>query len=76
MRQRITDLNARSWWIPAVLLKICLGLVLSGIILALLVPALHAKGWGFPGWVAWGVILGSLAFCVGPDVWNRYRRPR
>ena len=74
MRRQITDLNARSWRIPFVLIRMGLSMVLSAIVLALLVPALHANGQPLRGWVVWGVILGALSLSVLPGLWTRYRR--
>ena len=74
MREQMTDLNARSWRIPPVVLRMGLSLVISAIVLALLVPAMHSKGWGLRAWMVWGVILGSLALSVGPGLWVRYRK--
>jgi hypothetical protein len=73
MRQQLTDLNARSWSIPAFLLRMALSLVLSGIVLGLLVPAMHAQGQPLRGWVVWGVILAALSLPVVPPLWRRYR---
>jgi hypothetical protein len=74
MREQITDLNARSWRIPSVVLRIALSLVISAITLALLVPAIHAQGWVLRGWMIWLVILGSLALGIGPGLRNRFRK--
>jgi len=74
MRQQITDLNARSWAIPSVLLRMALSLVISAVVLALLVPALHANGQPLKGWMVWGVILAALSLWVLPGLWTRFRR--
>ena len=74
MRDQLTDLNARSSSIPSVLLRMGLSLILSAFVLALLVPALHAKGQPLRGWVVWGVILGALALSVLPGLFTRLRR--
>jgi hypothetical protein len=76
MRRQMADLNARSWSIPSVLLRIALSLVLSAIVLALLVPALHANGQPLRGWVVWGVILGALSLAIVPGLWVRFRQRR
>jgi len=76
MREQITGLNARSGRIPSAALRIGLSLVISAVILALLVPAMHSNGWVLRGWIVWGVILGSLALAIVPGLWNRYRKGR
>lgn len=75
MREQINDLNARSWSIPSVLLRMSLSLVISAVVLALLVPALHAKGQPLRGWVVWGVILGALSLSLLPGLFRKFRRP-
>ncbi len=75
MREQINDLNARSWSIPSVLLRMALSLVISAIVLALLVPALHAKGQPLRGWVVWGVILAALSLSVLPGLFRKFRQP-
>ena len=74
MREQITDLNARSWSIPSVLLRLSLSLIISAFVLALLVPALHANGRALHGWMVWGVILGALSLAVLPGLFTRLRR--
>ena len=74
MRDRITELNARSWSIPSVLLRMGLSLIISAFVLAMLVPALHAKGQPLRGWVVWGVILGALSLSVLPGLVRRLRK--
>ena len=74
MRQQITDLNARSWAIPSVLLRMALSLVISAVVLALLDPAMHANGQPLKGWMVWGVILTALSLWILPGLWRRRRR--
>jgi hypothetical protein len=54
-------------------LKAFLAFVIAGVVLALLVPALHRRGISLNGWMAWGVILAAAALALGPDVWRRVR---
>ena len=74
MRQQITDVNARSWVIPSVLIRMALSLVISAVVLAMLVPALHAKGQSLTGWMVWGVILAALSIPVLPGLLRRLRK--
>ena len=60
--------------IPRILVKALLGYVLAGILLALIVPRLHARGIALRGWMAWATILGIIAICIAPDAYRRYRR--
>ena len=74
---RIVAWNARqaeSWTIPVMLLKGILGYFLGGVLLAVIVPFLHARGVSLREWMAWGVILMTIAVCVGPDLYHRRRR--
>jgi hypothetical protein len=60
--------------IPRLLLKALLGYALAGVLLAVIVPKLHARGVGLRSWMAWGTILLMMAICMAPDVYRRYRR--
>jgi hypothetical protein len=74
---RIVAWNARqanSWTIPVMVLKAFVGYLLGGVLLAVIVPALHARGVSLQAWMAWGVILTTIVACVGPDVYSRLRR--
>jgi hypothetical protein len=76
---RIVAWNARqakSWTIPAVLLKGAVGYFLGGVLLAVLVPFLHARGVAPREWMVWGVILTAIAACVAPDLYQRLRSKR
>jgi uncharacterized membrane protein len=66
--------QAKSWPIPALLLEGVVGFFLGGVLLAVIVPALHARGISLREWMAWGVIVLSIAACVVPDLY--YRRLR
>jgi hypothetical protein len=70
---QINRANARSRRVPSVLFKLLIAWFLSAIVLALLVPALHARGVEIRAWMFWTVILLSLALCLGPDVVRRRR---
>jgi len=76
---RIVAWNARqakSWTIPVIALKALVGYLLGGVLLAVIVPFLRARGIALHEWMAWVVILAAMAACVGPDVYYRLRRPR
>jgi hypothetical protein len=60
--------------IPRILLKALLGYALGGVLLAVIVPALHARGIALRGWMTWGTILGMIAICIAPDLYRRWRR--
>ena len=68
MTDRINRANARSRRIPAVLLRLLLAWLMSGILLALLVPVIHGWGVSLPPWIVWGVIVAAFALAVGPDL--------
>jgi hypothetical protein len=68
--------QAKSWTIPAMVLKGVVGYFLGGVLLAVLVPALHAGGVSLREWMAWGVIVLSIAACVTPDLYYRRLRRR
>ena len=71
---QINRANTRSRQVPSFLFKVLLAWLLSAILLAVLVPALHARGVPLRLWMPWAVILASLALCVGPDLVRRFRR--
>ena len=71
---QINRVNARSRRVPSILFRILIAWFLSAIVLALLIPALHARGVEIRGWMLWTVILLSLALCLGPDLIRRRRR--
>jgi hypothetical protein len=73
---RIISFNAwlARFTIPGILLKGLLGYALGGVVLALMVPPLHARGIVLRGWMVWSTILGMIAICVAPDLYRRYRR--
>ena len=60
--------------IPRILLKALLGYALAAVLLALIVPRLHARGIALRGWMVWTTILGMIAICVAPDLYRRFRR--
>ena len=73
MHERINSANARSRRVPAVIFKVILAWFLSGIVLALLVPVLHARGIGLSHWIVWPVILASTALCLGGEIRSAVR---
>ena len=68
VNDRIHDVNARSRRVPVVLFKLLLALVLSGIVLALMVPALAVRDVELAGWMIWPVILAAVALCLGGEI--------
>jgi hypothetical protein len=73
MQERINRANARTWRVPAVIFKLILAWFLSGIILALLMPVLHARGIALSHWIVWPVILASTALCLGGEIRSAFR---
>jgi hypothetical protein len=74
MTDRIHRANARSRRVPSLVFRAFLACFAGGIVLALLVPALHARGIALEGWMAWGVILALLALVLGPELVRRIAR--
>jgi ABC-type uncharacterized transport system permease subunit len=72
MSDRINQANARSRRVPAAIFKVILAWFLSGIVLAILVPVLHALGGRLQAWMAWVVIVSAFALCLGPDLVRRF----
>jgi hypothetical protein len=73
---RIVAWNARqakSWTIPVILVKGAVGYLLGGVLLAVIVPFLHARGVSLREWMVWGVILTSITICTVPDLYYRRR---
>jgi len=74
---RIVAWNARqanASTIAIMVLKAFVGYLLGGVLLAVIVPFLHARGVSLQEWMVWGVILTAIAACVGPDAYYRLRR--
>jgi hypothetical protein len=74
MTDRIHRANARSRRVPSLVLRTLLALFAGGILLAVLVPALHARGIALENWMAWGVLLACLALALGPELARRISR--
>lgn len=70
---QINKTNAGSRRVPSLVFKVVLAWFLSAIVLAVLVPVLHARDVPLQAWMPWAVILASLALCVGPDLVSRFR---
>ena len=68
VNDRIHAVNARSRRVPAVIFKMLLALVLSAVILAVMVPALAARGVALTGWMIWPVIIASVLLCLGGEI--------
>ena len=73
---RIVSFNARlaRFTIPSVLFKALLGYALAGVLMAVVVPPLHARGIAVHGWMVWSMIAGMIAICIAPDLYQRYAR--
>ena len=73
---RIVSFNAwlARFTIPSILLKGLLGYVLGGVVLAIIVPPLHARGIPLRAWMAWSTIVVTILICTAPDLYIRYRR--
>jgi hypothetical protein len=77
LMDRIVAWNARQsqrWFVPNLLFKGFAGFLLAGVILAILVPALHTRGVALQGWMIWVVIFLMIVACTAPDLYQRYRR--
>ena len=73
MQERINSANAHSRRVPVVIFKVILAAFLGGIVLAFLVPVLHARGIELTHWIIWPVILASLAVCLGGEIRAGFR---
>ena len=74
---RIVAWNAREaqrWSAVTVVFKGIVGFLLAGVILAILVPPLHRRGVPLQAWMIWTVMALSIAVCVAPDLYYRYRQ--
>jgi hypothetical protein len=77
LMDRIVAWNARQsqrWFVPNLMFKGVAGFLLAGVILAILVPTLHARGVVLRGWMIWGVMILMIVVCTAPDLYQRYRR--
>ncbi len=68
VNDRIHDVNARSRRVPVVLFKLLLAFVLSGVVLAVMVPMLAARDVPLTGWMVWPVIIASALLCLGGEI--------
>ena len=68
VNDRIHDVNARSRRVPVVLFKLLLAFVLSGIVLAVMVPMLATRGVALTHWMIWPVIIASTLLCLGGEI--------
>ena len=68
VNDRIHDVNARSRRVPVVLFKLLLAFVLSGVVLAVMVPVLAARDVPLTGWMIWPVIIASTLLCLGGEI--------
>ena len=77
LMDRIVAWNARQsqrWFVPNLMFKAFAGFLLAGVLLGILVPALHARGVVLQDWMIWGVIILMIVVCTAPDLYHRYRR--
>jgi amino acid transporter len=56
--QRIVAWNARSWHVPQVIVSVTLGIVIAGLIMAVMVPALPRGS--LRGWMVWLVTIACI----------------
>ena len=68
MKHATTDRNAKAWQVPTMLIKVFFAFVIAGLVMAILVPAMHTRGVTLQGWMVWGVIAASVAVCMAPDI--------
>jgi hypothetical protein len=71
MSDRINRANARSRRVSPVIFKVILAWFLGAIVMAILVPLLHARGLPLQQWMVWAVIAAAFALCLGPDLVKR-----
>jgi hypothetical protein len=74
LSDRIHRANARSRRVPLLLFRLLVAWLLSAVVLAVLMPALHARGIALRAWMPWLVVTASLALCIGPELVVRLRR--
>ena len=70
---QITRINSRSRRVPAIVFRLLLAWLLSALVLAVLVPALYARGVRLQAWIPWAVILAATGLCAVPDLVRRLR---
>lgn len=56
------------------MMRVFVGFLLAGVVLAILVPALHGRGVALQGWMVWGVMALMIAVCISPDLYQKYRK--
>jgi hypothetical protein len=60
--------NVKAWQVQTMWIKLFFAFVIAGIVMAILVPAMHTRGVTLQGWMVWGVIAASVAVCMAPDI--------
>ena len=70
---QINRANARSRRVPSLIFRVLIAWLLSAIVLAIMIPALHARDIEIKAWMPWAVIIAALALCIGPDLIRRRR---
>ena len=71
---KIASADLASVTISPLLLKAVVAWILGAIVLALLVPALHASEIELQQWMAWAVMVGLFSLILGPDLVRRFGR--
>jgi uncharacterized membrane-anchored protein len=66
--------QAQRLSVISIVLKAFVGFLLAGIVMAVIVPPMHARGVPLRAWMVWTVMALSIAICIGPDLYRRYRR--
>jgi hypothetical protein len=69
---RITSEDLASITVSPLLVRAMVAWFLGAIVLALLVPALHAVGIELQQWMAWAVVIASFSLLLGPDLVRRH----
>ena len=72
----IASSDVTTWTVPRLVINLFVAWLVSGLILAVAIPLLHAQGVEADEWIVWPVILLAMGLCVGPDVWRAFQRRR
>jgi hypothetical protein len=66
--------QAQRFSILTIVLKAVVGFFLAGVLMAVIVPSLHARGVLLREWMVWSMIALIIAICIAPDLYQRYRK--
>ena len=72
----VAQSDVTTWTVPRLVINLFVAWLVSGVVLAVAIPLLHARGVDADAWIVWPVILLAMLLCLGPDAWRVVQRLR